>query len=334
MSGRVFHGPLLSAHPDFELTGIVQRKGSEGAEIYPGARVFTTLAEAIRSCEPNLVVVNTPPFLHSSEALEALSNGCHVVVEKPFATDLETCVRLLEKGRESGKIVTAFQNRRWDSDFLSLKKLKEVGLLGDWKYFEAHFDRFRPEVEANSWKENPHPGAGLVWNLGPHLVDQAICLFGMPEWIKATVRKQRSGALVDDFFTMQLGYPELIAELKASYLVPDNQLKYTIHGTAASYGKNGMDIQEAQLKAGISPFDTIYGKEPSDQTGYVTYPDGRVEVLGQETGNYLRFYDALSSAIRLGTPPPVLPEEILNTMKVLLAAYRSSETEQTVFLKD
>ena len=331
MSGRQFHAPLLHAHPDFELSAVVQRSSVSARDLYPEVEVFPNLETALAIAQPDLVIVNTPPFLHKPEAILALQAGCHVVVEKPFALDVDSCQDIFREAALAGKKVTAFQNRRWDSDFLTLKKLKTENQIGEWCYFESHFDRFRPEVDLRSWKENPHEGSGLVWNLGPHLVDQMIQLLGMPEWVKATVLKQRIETRVDDFFSTQFSFRNCFAELKASYLVPGNELKYRIHGSNGTYVKHGMDVQESQLKDGISPWVPEFGIEPAHQTGTITFPDGDLEFIQQEKGNYLDFYSLLAESVHSNKPLPVTEEEILKVVKVLTAVYESSAQNKTIF---
>jgi len=332
MSGKVFHGPLLNAIPEFEISGIIQRSKRDASDMYPDAQIFRNLAEAIEEIKPELVVVNTPPFLHFEEAKTALRSGCHVVVEKPFATNLSEAKSLIEIAKKEGKMLTAFQNRRFDSDFLTVKKLKESGKLGEWTHFESHFDRYRPTVDV-SWKENSMPGSGLVWNLGPHLIDQALQLFGFPDAVTAFLRKIRPGSRVEDNLHIILHYPNLVAELKASYLVSDPGLKYKIQGSLFSFQKDGIDIQENQLKMGISPLSESFGIEDHKFRGEIRKQGDQgleIEPFENERGNYLLFYKQVFECIRCEGKAPVLENELMNMMRVIECVFESNQKRETI----
>ena len=333
MSGKVFHGPLLAAHSGFEISGIVQRTKKDSLDYYPDAQIFTNYQDAILATKPDLVVINTPPFLHFEETKLALEMGCHVVVEKPFATSISEAQILIKVADEIGKMLTAFQNRRWDSDFLTIKKLKDSGILGKWNHFETNFNRYRPEVEPQTWKEIQQQGSGLVWNLGPHLIDQALQLFGFPEAVTAFIRKIRPGAQVEDSFQIMLHYPGLLAELKSSYLVPDFGLKYKIQGDLFSFQKDGMDIQESQLKSGKSCLDSDYGLELPEFRGTIRklgLQGLEQEYFENERGNYLAFYDVVFDCIRKEGKPPVLTSEILQVLRVIEAVFKSNSLKTTI----
>jgi predicted dehydrogenase len=333
MSGKVFHGPLLSANSGFEISGIVQRSKVDSKDYYPDAQVFTNLQDAILNLTPDLVIVNTPPHLHFEETKLALEMGCHVVVEKPFATSLSEAEILIKLAEQKAKMLTAFQNRRWDSDFLTVKKLKDSGILGKWNHFESYFNRYRPEVENQTWKEEQQPGSGLVWNLGPHLIDQALQLFGFPDAVTAFIRNIRPGAMVEDAFHIVLHYPDLVAELKSSYLVPDFGLKYKIQGDLFSFQKDGMDIQESQLKSGKSCLDSDYGVELPGFRGTIRklgLQGLELEFFENEPGNYMAFYDAVFDCIRYGGKPPVLTSEILQVLRVIEAVFESNSSKTTI----
>lgn len=330
MSGAVFHKPLLDAHPDFDLVGVVRRNPLKQVPELEHIPTFNTLEEAVNEARPELVVVNTPPALHKAEVILGLEAGCHILVEKPFALSKAEADYLLDLAAEKCKIVTAFQNRRWDSDFKTLMRVLGGSELGKVSHAEFFFNRFRPEVETHSWKEHPeHFGTGAVWNLGPHLLDQALFAFGMPESLSAFIRCVRPNARVEDFFSIHLHYPERQVDLKASYLVPDFRLKHRVQGTNYTYEKWGMDVQEMQLKAGISPFDPNFGMEPKDQKAvYKRVEQASGQLIEQqvsiEKGNYLDFYSQLFQAIRFGEPPPVKPDEMLQVAQLLEAVYQSA----------
>ncbi len=329
MSGSVFHGPLLHAHPSFHWVGAVERTSDKVRLRFPDVHVFRSLQQALETLRPELVVVNTPPECHGSEIRLALEAGCHVLVEKPFSTDLEEARALVRLASKQQKVLTAFQNRRWDSDFLTLQAVLTDPRLGDWVYLESHFDRYRPEVDPNSWKEQPHPGSGLVWNLGPHLIDQILCLFGPPDSLRATVLKQRTGSRVDDAFSIQITYGQKLVELRSTYLAPDNRLKYRLHGTLATYQKFGMDVQEAQLKAGMFPGDKAYGQEPESQTGNLIFPDGTETPFPNQLGQYQEFYSRLAGSIREGKPAPVSTADMLLLTELIQAVYQSAGNGET-----
>jgi len=332
MSGKVFHGPLLDAIPEFEISGIVQRSKQDALDIYPNTQILRSLAEAIEVIKPELVVVNTPPIMHFEEAKLALQSGCHVVVEKPFATSISEAKSLIEIAKKEGKMLTAFQNRRFDSDFLTVKKLKESNKLGKWNHFESYFNRHRPAVEV-SWKENSLPGSGLVWNLGPHLIDQALQLFGFPDAVTAFLRKIRPESQVEDYFHIILHYSDLVAELRASYLVPNPELKFKVEGSLFSFQKSGMDIQENQLKQGISPLNDIFGIEDQKFRGEIRKQGDQgieIEPFEHERGNYLLFYKQVFECIRNGEKQPVTFSEIEEVMIILDAVFQSSDELRTI----
>ena len=333
MSGKVFHGPLLHTHSGFELCGIVQRTSLDSMGYYPEAQVFRSLERAIQEIQPDFVIVNTPPFLHFEETKLALESGCHVVVEKPFVTSFSDAEVLINLAAGEGKMLTAFQNRRWDSDFLTIKRLKSLGVLGKWNHFESYFNRYRPQVEQQTWKEVQQPGSGLVWNLGPHLIDQALQLFGLPDSVTAFLGKIRPDVLVEDSFHIMLHYPDMIAELKSSYLIPDFALRYSIHGDLFSFQKIGMDIQEAQLKAGISYHHPDFGLELPQFRGTIrkqNHQELKLDYFENEKGNYMAFYDEVYNCIRNKGKSPVLPHEILDVLSVIKTVFESSKKGVTM----
>jgi scyllo-inositol 2-dehydrogenase (NADP+) len=334
MSGRVFHGPLLMAHPGFSWNGVVQRSKSDALELNPEVQIFKSLEDCLNVLRPELVVINTPPHLHEREATMALEAGCHVLVEKPFVTSMNQAKNLISLAEKKGKILTTFQNRRWDSDFLTVKKLLASGRLGKISQLEIYFDRYRPKVEAGTWKEEDNPGSGLVWNLGPHLLDQAMVLFGFPNGLTAFLRKNRAGAQVEDCFHIVLHYPDKEVELKSSYLVPHHLPKYKIQGEYYSFEKSGMDIQEQQLKAGIKPNSEGFGKEPESQKGWLIRINGQdieKESVENEIGNYPAFYNKLFAAIRNQEEPPVSIKDLETLMRLLLAVYQSDKERRAIW---
>lgn len=327
MSGRVFHGPLLTAHPDFELLSVWQRSTSDAAEYYPGIQIKRSLEELLDHDEIDLVVVNTPEFTHYEFARNALEAGKHVVVEKAFTTTVEEADELIRLAKSKDLLLSVFQNRRWDSDFLSVKKVIESGELGRIVEYEARYDRYRTEIK-DSWKEKELPGTGILYNLGSHLIDQALELFGLPQWIWADLRAQRADGKVPDHFQLVLGYPDKKVNLGASYLVLAPQPKYRIFGESGSYIKYGEDPQEAALASGMLPGGPAWGQEDFAYKGELTtLYEGKPQsnTLESEAGNYLAYYDQISAAIAGVGEEYVWAEQVREVIRMIELAYSSAE---------
>jgi len=313
LAGSVFHAPLIRAAQPMELSAVLTSRDAPG-------RVATFDALLGQS---DLVVVATPNALHFEMASAALRAGKHVVIDKPFTVSLAEADALIALAAETKRILTVFHNRRWASDFLTLRKV--IGRLGEPFLVEAHWDRFRPAVRER-WRELPGPGAGLLADLGPHMVDEALSLFGMPDSVSADIFAQRPGATVDDYFDLRLDYDSRRVCLRASSLVSAPRPRFAVHGSAGSFVKNGIDPQEAQLKAGMDPRDPRFGVE--EQSGTITLADGSVEQVRGERGNYLAFYDALAAAILDGAPVPVDPADARAGLMLIDLARRAAATGQ------
>jgi len=265
LAGRVLHAPLvLSA--GLSIRGVVTRQADAVRALCPEAKVVDDLAALLDLAPLDLIVIASPNQLHAPQALAALERGKHVVIDKPFALDTVEADRVLEAALRARVKLAVFQNRRWDSDFLTLRRLLAQGALGEIVAFEARWDRFRPHV-ADRWRERSECGGGVLNDLGPHLLDQALGLFGSPEWLQAQLLYQRPGALVDDGFEIQMGRGALRLSVGASSLACDHALRYRLHGRAGSFRKSGVDVQEQQLHAGLSPLDPAFGIEPQAQWG-------------------------------------------------------------------
>jgi scyllo-inositol 2-dehydrogenase (NADP+) len=261
MSGRVFHAPLITAHPYMELAVIHERSTQKSKESYPDVTVAENYESMLADETLDLIVVNTPQHLHFDMCKKALSAGKHVVVEKPFTVTSQEAKELIGLSRINKKILAVFQNRRWDGDFLTVEKIVENNLLGKLVTFENHFDRYRNYIQENTWKEEDNfNGAGLLYNLGPHLIDQVICLFGLPKAVMADIRTVWEGGKVDDYFNLILHYDRLRASVRSSYLVREPYPRFTLHGTSGSFIKYGLDPQEEALNACKNP-----GKEKLGQ---------------------------------------------------------------------
>ncbi|MFH0756265.1 MAG: Gfo/Idh/MocA family oxidoreductase [Bacteroidota bacterium] len=242
MSGLVFHGPLLEAHPGFKITKILERRKRESEGKHLKAMIVKEYDEILEDRDIQLVVVNTPDHLHFEMAAAAIRAGKHVVVEKPFTLRADDASKLISMARNKGVILTVFQNRRWDGDFMTVKEIIGSGKLGRLVDFESHFDRYRLEIQ-ESWKDQS-TGTGTLYNLGSHLVDQALHLFGMPGRLYCESRLLRDGAKTDDSFDLLLHYPGFKCMLRSSYLVREPGPRFILHGTAGSYLKWGIDPQE------------------------------------------------------------------------------------------
>lgn len=315
MSGKIFHAPFVSLLPGFSLDAALERHEPKIQQDYPNVRSYRSAAELLADPALELVVVNTPNNTHFGLAQQALRTGKHVLIEKPVATSTVQFEELWALGRQEGCHVLAYQNRRWDSDFQAVRRVVESGQLG--RLIEVHFrfDRYKPTLNVKAFKETEVPGSGLLYDLGPHLIDQAISLFGQPLSIRKTLGQHREGSQVDDFFNLHLRYPNgLNVWLASSLLVADPGPAYVLHGTQGSYRKQRTDPQEAQLVAGMSPADAAYGREQPGEEGTLTFmmADGTRQV-GTDTapaGNYRQLFEAVYQTIRYGADYPIREDEL------------------------
>jgi len=315
MSGKLFQAPFLAAHPGFDLLAVVERSERRMHLDYPGIQSYPTVEQLLADPAVELVVVNTPNDTHVDLACRALHAGKHVLLEKPVATSVAQLEELLALAHQVGRHLLAYQNRRWDSDFGAVARVVQSGQLG--QLIEAHlrFDRYKPGLNAKKFKEEPRPGSGLLYDLGPHLLDQAISLFGQPLSARKTVGRYRPGTQVDDFFSLHLRYPAgLNVWVTSSLLVAAPGPAYVLHGTHGSYQKDRTDNQEAQLLQGISPLAPGYGHENPGQEGHLTLAaaDGTLTTTTEAAapGNYLGLFDAVLQTIRHNLPYPIRADEL------------------------
>lgn len=328
MSGRVFHGPLLKVHPGFELVKIWERTKSESAALFDKKLIVRSFEEILNDKDINLVIVNTPDTTHFDLAKKALLAGKHVVVEKPFVTQVAQGEELISLANQQGLLLTVFQNRRWDGDFLTVRRVVEQNMLGRLVEYEAHFDRYRNFVQHGVWKETAAGGSGTVRNLGSHLIDQALSLFGKPQSVFADIRVMRTGGEVDDFFDIDLIYEKVKVKLRGSYLVREPGPRYILHGTKGSFLKWGTDPQEEMLKAGYLPDEPNWGMEEEKYWGTLNTSVNGLHWRGSlETlpGNYSTFYSNLLQAVSTGADLAVKPEESLLGIKIIEAAFESAQ---------
>ncbi len=329
-AGRTFHAPLISSVPGLRLSAVASSDAPRVHADWPDVRVFADVRALIEADDIDLVVIAAPNDQHAPLARAALRAGKHVVVDKPFTLDLAQARELVAQAVDHRRLLSVFQNRRWDSGFLAVRHAIESGRLGRVTHFESHFDRFRPDVR-DRWRESDGPGAGLWYDLGPHLIDQALVLFGLPESVQVTLGKQRSGALSDDWAHAVLDYADgLKVILHASVLVASGSPQMVVHGERGSLIKRGADIQESQLKAGMLPHDAGWGVDPDP---LLFFPgEGEPEALPAPAGCQQRYYEQVCDAILGTTANPVPPAQALAVMAVLEAGFSSHRERRAVAL--
>ncbi|MBL0357249.1 MAG: Gfo/Idh/MocA family oxidoreductase [Chitinophagaceae bacterium] len=335
MSGKVFHAPFIHLHKGFQLVGAWERTKQLISEIYPGTISYPTMEALLADESIQLVVVNTPNYTHYEYAKAALLAGKDVIVEKAFTTTVAEAVELKQLAEKTGRKIGVFQSRRWDSDFKTVRKIVESKQLGNIIEAALRFDRFRPVLSAKLHKEANLPGAGLLNDLGPHLTDQALCLFGMPQAVYADVRITREHSIVDDWFEMSLHYPNSRVSLKAGFFSREPLPAFVLHGTKGSFIKTRGDVQETYLLAGIQPNITGWGTEPDSESGYLfTDKEGIIskEKITTEPGNYYYYYDEVYNAITQNKPMPVTGDDGINVMAILEAAAKSSKEKRVIEL--
>lgn len=333
-ASRVFHGPVITSIPELHLKTVVERHDTKSRELYPWVEVVPSIEALLADDSIELVVVATPNHTHYELARKALDAGKHVVVDKPFTTTSTHAEELLERAAHKNLVISPFQNRRWDGDFLTVQKLLQENVLGRLVEFESRFDRFRNYARPDAWREQPGDGSGVFFDLGPHLVDQAVALFGTPESVSADIRAQRDGAKTDDHFDVLLQYDGLKVTLKGGMLVRSRTPRFVLNGMNGSFAKYGLDPQEAALSAGGTPGSAGWGAEPEESWGEINTDLGGLHLLGRvETvaGNYQAFYHNLARAIRGTAAAAVTPEQILTTMRVIETAFQSAEQGRKVW---
>ncbi len=350
LAGRVFHAPFVTAVDGLELAGIVERSGNSASAAYPRVIVLRSVEAALES-DTDLIVVATPNETHFDLARRALEAGKHVVVDKPLCATSEEALLLARLAAQKSLVLAPFQNRRWDGDFVTVRELLRNRTLGRLVTFNSHFDRFRPVPRPNTWKEVGHPANGLLFDLGPHLVDQIMALFGAPEAITASVRTDRDRATnstpIEDAFDITLHYRGLLARASSSMIAADNAPRFLLHGTLGSFRKHGLDPQEPALVAGakLPPLAEEDGKPlPDDWLGEDTAHWGHLTVAPDpaepsrlihsrvETahGDYRLFYRNVRDAIRGTAPLAVTPLDGYRTIRILELARESSRLGRTL----
>ena len=331
--GRIYNAPIVSSVEGFRIEKILTSNPDniEAAQRdFPQADVVQNFSEVIEDENIELVVILLPNHLHYSFARKALEAGKHVIVEKPFTTTVKEANDLIAIANKKNLVLTVNHNRRFDSDFQTVKKIKESGLLGQIVSYESHFDRFRMQVK-NSWKEDPEmPGHGILYDLGSHLIDQALVLFGHPEELFADIRIQRKEAKVPDSFEILLFYPNLKVSLNAGMLVKEKGPNFSIFGTKGSFIKHGMDVQEDALKRGLKPSSHApWGQEPEEFRGNLETSEGR-NLVESEKGNYCKVYENLRNTIERKEDLYIKPEQARDVIKVIELAVLSNSSRCAV----
>jgi predicted dehydrogenase len=328
-AGKTFHAPLIQAIPGLDLSAVASSDAARIHRDLPQVEVMSDPSQLIASDAIDLVVIATPNATHAALASEALRAGKHVVVDKPFTLDMAEARALMVLALNSGRLLSVFQNRRWDSDFLAVKQAIEGGTVGTVRHFESHFDRYRPTVRAR-WREQAAPGAGIWYDLGPHLIDQALQLFGLPRHVMARLAIQRAGGDVDDWAHVLLDYDGMQVILHASMLVAGGGTRFIVHGDRGSLLKTGSDRQESQLLAGMLPGAAGWGEDPDRL--HVFEGESPPHRISPPAGDYRHYYVGIRDAIAGSAANPVSPAQALAVMAVLDAAITSSHERREVAL--
>lgn len=327
-SAKTFHIPFIKTLAEFEVSAMSSTQTQAVQSSFPQAELYPTANEMIEKSDVDLVIITAPNDVHYSLAKLALENNKHVILEKPFVTKSEQGQALIALANEKGLVLSVYQNRRWDGDFLTVKKLINENKLGKIKYYEAHFDRFRPEIRQR-WRETASEGGGILFDLGPHLIDQTLQLFGMPTAITAHCQVMREGSNNVDLFTLTLHYPDKLASLHASLFCAGPNLRFKVQGDLGSYEKMGLDPQEDRLKAGITPSSAEWADEPPEDYGHF-YNGETTEVVKTERGGYQHYFLGIADAILHKKQVPVSANQALQSIQLIELALESNATGKTV----
>jgi scyllo-inositol 2-dehydrogenase (NADP+) len=329
-SATVFHTPLLSVLDEFHISKVMSSNPEKVKSDLEDVEVVSTLSELLEDDGIDLVIITTPSGMHYEMVKDALRAGKHVIVEKPMVVSEKEANELIQLAKEQDVQLSVYHNRRWDNDYLTVKQLIEEGKLGEVKMYEAHFDRYRPAVR-DRWRENEGPGSGALYDLGSHLIDQALHLFGMPDFVHADVFGQRDHSRTDDYFHVVLGYGSLRVILHSSAIVPSNGPRFQVHGTKASFIKYGIDGQEDMLRAGKKPVGDTWGADNPEHYGKLTTGEGETEEIKTLHGSYVTYYKKIADSLLRGEELPVSAEEARDVVKVIEAAFESSKERRAVY---
>jgi predicted dehydrogenase len=325
---KTFHVPLLQATDGYKITAVSSSRPADVSAMLGDVEVVSVPKELATHPDVDLVVIASPNETHAPLAELAMRAGHNVVVDKPFTITTEQARHLAAVAKEKDVLLSVFQNRRWDSDFLTIQDAIRQDLTGRVVLFESRIDRYRPDVR-DRWREIPGPGAGLLYDLGPHLIDQTLLLFGIPDNVQATLAKQRRGAKTDDFFHLVLRYGEMVATLGAGSLVSGGSARFAVHGDLASVVKQKPDIQEDQLRAGVLPGAPDWGVDPDDAVLY-SGATGDTRALKAARGDQRGYYVALRETLQGRAPNPVPPEQGATVMAIIEAGLLSDREARRV----
>lgn len=335
-SAKNFHLPILQTLPEYRIEAVLERSGNSAKEIIENVEVVKRFEDLLKNDRLNVILISTPNEFHYEQAAAALSAGKHVIVEKPFTLTSEEAQRLEDLSRNMDRIVTVYHNRRWDGDFLTLQSIFHDPRLGEVVEMEISFNRFRNFQRKGSWRESDRPGSGILYDLGPHLIDQALLLLGKPDSLFADVRNLRNGSTADDSFLIYLYYPKIRVILRAGMLVPEETPHFIIRGTDGSYVKFGMDPQEEALKSGNNPSNTQdWGTEAKSQWGTIYSYDGKSiqqEKIKTKAGDYREFYRKLATSILNDGDLPVEPHHARDVINIIELAFESSDRQKVIQL--
>lgn len=334
LSGRSFHAPVIRAVQGLRLAAILQRSGDGAAEKYPDVRIVRTMDELLSIREIQLMVVATPNESHFVLAHQCLAAGRDVLVDKPFTTTYEEAANLVKFAREHGRLLTVYQNRRYDGDFQAIMRLVRSSALGRVVRFESNYDRYRPQLRPGAWRERSGPGTGIFFDLAPHLIDHALVLFGMPEALTADIRVEREGAAADDAFDLAFHYRGgLRADLRSSILAAATRPRFFLHGTKGAFIKQTFDPQENNLRYGNIPSDGAWGAEPEKDWGQLTLSENGSLVqrsVPSVNCDFRDFYANLRDTLMGNAKLAVSPEWALDVMRLLELASQSSRERRTL----
>lgn len=327
MSGKLFHAPFIQNHPGFELAGIVERNQNDSRERYPESKLYRSVEDLCADSSLQLIIVNTPTHLHFDHVKKALLAGKHAVVEKPFAVTVKEAEELTAFAKKQNLQLSIYQNRRYDGDYRAVKTVIDENLLGDLREVEIRYDRYRPNYGGKPHKEGNLPGAGIIYDLSPHLVDQALQLFGWPKALFADVWKMRDDVVPPDYFEILLYYNKLRVRLKATCICRESTGGYQLHGMKGSFLQQRSDMQEQQLLTGAVPSLEDWCPAPSHPDGLLHTEINGEEIRKHQTstpGNYMGYYDDLHKSLTGKAPNPVPPEDGIKTIRIIEAALESA----------
>lgn len=323
MSGKVFHAPFLASNKGFELYAVLERNQKKAVADYPNIKSFDSISELLSDDKIELVVVNTPNNTHFEFAKLALEAGKYVLIEKPATTTAEEFAKLLAVAEKVNRKVFVYHNRRWSSDIMATKEVIKSGKLGEIVEMHLRFDRYRPAIGAKSFKETPVPSSGIWYDLGSHLIDQAISIFGTPISHFGTKNSYRENSQVDDFGFMHILFPNKVnVFITTSFLVPNPQAGILIHGSKGSFVKEFCDEQENQLVDGMSPLDSEFGLEKPNKEGKLTYYNENgnriTETIASQKGNFNALFDEVYQSIRNNEDFSIDNQDIISQLKLLV----------------